>query len=331
MRLSFQFRFRTLLLLIAAAGVGFAIWRTLLIRNYNVAREHDDATLATLKAAFGEYQIVPRQVRGTSSVTVLQHEFRVVREVRRPTWSGGGLHLPDDVFLRTTQVMVAQIPTLAAPRLLSAPQGRDDLPSLPSHISRLLKLQASSAYEPAMYVDWEYQRMGLERAQVAYRALAELPELELLRPGLLFDDADLALFRHHPRLRVLCLLPYATNDGFFPAITLEDLQQLAEGFPALKVVTILDPENADSEAVAPDSAIGKLLARRPGLHVARYGYGLGLVWAAPLDPKTGTWRPIPAATRAEMDAVAPLLAGVDEWYPEVRYPGEPKKRHGWVW
>lgn len=321
-------RVRALLLLVALAGAGFAVGYHLLVRRYQAVRDRDDATLQYLQEAFGNYETAPRLFRGMGFENPWKYpRFHIVREVRRPRWAEAALlRLPDEVFLRTTQVVVGETPCLGLARYVPAPQG-DDLPpaEFSPHLARALRVLAPENDGRQQFVDWDFQRAGLQRAQAAYRELSALPELELLRPDVLFGDADLALFRNHPRLHTLCLLPPYTNDGFSPLITTAGLRQLEGGFPALKFLLVEDYKNGDSEGVDPQSLIGRLLARRPGLHIARYCGGLGLVWSTPIDPATATWRPISVEARREMDAAAPLLNSIDDNYPQLRYPGDPKQ------
>lgn len=325
-----RFSLRTPLTLVVLACAGLVFCRALLVRHFQADRDRDDTALKSVEEAFGKYLVVPRLSRGMATrATVEYMDFRVVREARRPRWAEfATLRLPNEVFLRTTQVVIGQMPSLSEAKFLLMPQGDDQPPELPPQIISALRREAQFADFVPRLVDWDFQRVGFEQARAAYRELSTLTELELLRPGILFGDADLALFREHPRLRALCLLPAFRNDDFEPVITAAGLLQLAEGFPALKFLIVEDRENGRSEGVVPESTIGKLIARRPDLHVARYHGALGLVWSTPTDPKTGAVRPITAEARREMDAAAELLDGIEDLYPKIRYPGDTKQAGG---
>lgn len=284
----FRFGMKTLLLVVAMAAAGLTVW-TSTVRYYQRRHAQEELVLVQLSETFGPFATVQRLDQNP-----LAAANRVVREMRPVEWVAT-LHVPfpSEWFVRTTQVAIRSTPCLRNPAWTPTISTDGPPTFLPGHLVRELQRQADAQTQPCQ-IDWDAQTKSFEKVREFYRQLSLLTDLEVLKPGPLFGDDELALFANHAHLRILDLLPESgrASGDYHCDVGDAGLRLLETGFPSLKYLMIADdyrPNDPHSPSgnVDRSAAIQRLHRTRPELRVVYQRAGIGRIWSVPNLPGEG--------------------------------------------
>jgi hypothetical protein len=267
-----RFGLKSLLSIIGLVAIGLGVWRAT-VGHYRACHEREEAVLAQFAEAIGEYRLETFHP-GVFVIGSLPNQIHRTEQV--PPWIESlDLSMPREWFKRTTQLALHSIDCLANPSIGDKP-GPIGPPAFlqPDHARELDN--ESSIGAP---VDWRRQTERLEKVRRLYRAVSELTELEVLKPGPLMGNEELSWFKHHPKLRVLDLsyIPFRhyASRNYFSAVDEQGLEIIAEGFPALRYLILHDGWREwdgmhSTGRIYSEEAVARLRAKRPELTIVHY-------------------------------------------------------------